>query len=57
VIGGSADPFCPIEATRDLARQAADATLVEIEGAGHFPALEKPVRVAQALDAFVGGLA
>jgi pimeloyl-ACP methyl ester carboxylesterase len=56
VIGGTADPFCPIAAVRELAKVLTDATLVEIDGAGHFPSLEQPVLVGQALDSFVGAL-
>ena len=56
VIVGSDDAVTPPSAARELAEGIHDARLVEIPGAGHLTALERPAQVAEAVDGFLEGL-
>ncbi|MGB4634690.1 MAG: alpha/beta hydrolase [Arcanobacterium sp.] len=51
-IRGSDDPTCSLEYFMELALKAKSPRIVEIEGAGHFTADEKPVELAQVLREF-----
>ncbi|SIT03685.1 Pimeloyl-ACP methyl ester carboxylesterase [Roseivivax lentus] len=53
LIAGSADPVCPPRRQQVLSGLAPDARLVRIEEAGHFPMLDAPEAVTEALEAFV----
>jgi pimeloyl-ACP methyl ester carboxylesterase len=54
VVWGQRDPIFPPLVGRALAKDL-NATLVEIEDAGHFPQTESPERVNQALVQFLAG--
>ncbi|HYH91734.1 MAG TPA: alpha/beta fold hydrolase [Candidatus Saccharimonadales bacterium] len=56
VVAGTEDRFSRLEDQRALAALVPGARLVEIDGAGHFPSLERPAEVASAIDAFLRGL-
>lgn len=51
---GAADPVHSAKGAHWLSEQLADARLVEIEGCGHYPMLEAPEALEDALLAFVG---
>jgi pimeloyl-ACP methyl ester carboxylesterase len=53
VIWGSADPVIPVAHGRGVLDIVPSAKLVELEGAGHFPQLDEPYRVACELSAFL----
>ena len=52
IIHGEHDPI-PIESAREWAAAFPDARLVTIEGAGHFPQIERPEQYFEALNAFL----
>lgn len=52
LVHGTGDPT-PIEMVRELESTLPDARLIEIEGAGHFPFIERPAELFSAVDAFV----
>jgi non-heme chloroperoxidase len=52
-IAGTADPVMSLRGARWLAERLGDTRLVEIDGCGHFPMLEKPDELEAALAAFV----
>lgn len=47
ILAGAEDALCPPAIQHEMARRATNATLVLIEGAGHFAPLEKPTAVAE----------
>jgi len=53
LIWGAGDPVIPVEHGRGVLELVPSARLVEIEGAGHFPQLDEPYRVATALIDFI----
>lgn len=53
LISGTDDPLCPPRRQDVLSGLAPDARLTRIEGAGHFPMLDAPEAVTEALEAFV----
>jgi pimeloyl-ACP methyl ester carboxylesterase len=53
VLAGTADRLTPPRYARFLVDTIAGARLVEIEGAGHFPQLERPEAVNAAIRAFL----
>jgi pimeloyl-ACP methyl ester carboxylesterase len=53
VIWGSADPVIPVDHGRAVLDLVPSAKLVELEGAGHFPQLDEPYRVARELGTFL----
>jgi pimeloyl-ACP methyl ester carboxylesterase len=53
VIWGDADPVIPAQHGRDVLDLVPTARLVELEGAGHFPQLDEPYRVARELEDFL----
>jgi pimeloyl-ACP methyl ester carboxylesterase len=53
VVWGSDDPVIPAKHGRDVLDVVPSAKLVELEGAGHFPQLDEPYRVARALSEFM----
>ncbi len=53
LIMGAEDPICPLRRQEVLANLAPDARLTRIAGAGHFPMLDAPEAVTEALQAFV----
>jgi pimeloyl-ACP methyl ester carboxylesterase len=56
VLAGSEDRFSRLEDQRALVTVVPGGHLVEIEGAGHFPSLERPAQVASAIGDFVRAL-
>jgi pimeloyl-ACP methyl ester carboxylesterase len=56
VVVGRDDRLTPPKFAAYLARSIPAARLVEIDGAGHFPQLEQPVAVNEALRGFLGAL-
>jgi pimeloyl-ACP methyl ester carboxylesterase len=53
VIWGDSDPVIPAQHGRDVLDLVPTARLVELEGAGHFPQLDEPYRVARELADFL----
>jgi pimeloyl-ACP methyl ester carboxylesterase len=53
VVWGESDSITPIAQGRDLARLIPGATLVELSGVGHIPAIEAPERFDAALMSFL----
>jgi pimeloyl-ACP methyl ester carboxylesterase len=53
VLHGDADSVQPLDASRRLTDELADARLVLLEGAGHAPMLSRPRDVAAAIESFV----
>ncbi len=53
VIWGRDDPIIPVEHGRYAHALVPDSRLVELAGAGHFPMLDDPDRIADELAAFV----
>jgi Predicted hydrolases or acyltransferases (alpha/beta hydrolase superfamily) len=53
LISGMEDQINPPSVNRELARGLKSSWLVEIEGAGHMPMLEKPEQVIQAFKSFI----
>lgn len=53
VLFGGSDLLCTPQEARDMAAAIPGATLVEIEGAGHFAPLEQPEAVATAVRAWL----
>jgi len=51
-VAGDAD-YLPLEAAREWPRFLKDASLLELEGVGHFPSLESPDELFEALDRFL----
>jgi poly(A) polymerase len=49
VVAGSADVLIPVEISRTISGQSKNITYVELEGVGHMPMLESPVRTAEAI--------
>ncbi|HWW63803.1 MAG TPA: alpha/beta hydrolase [Sphingomonadaceae bacterium] len=49
ILAGAEDPLSTADRNRDMAKAIGHATLVLIEGAAHFPMLEKPAEVTAAL--------
>jgi len=49
ILAGADDPLSTPERNRAMAEAIPGATLVIVEGAGHFPMLEKPAKVSAAL--------
>lgn len=49
IVHGTADAIVPIAASRELVERLPDATLVEIEGAGHVPTMTRPDEVVAAI--------
>ncbi len=56
VVSGTEDRLTPPKYGRYLQEHIPQAQLVLVEGGGHMVALEQPVRVAQAVETFVGSL-
>jgi len=56
IICGASDRMTPVKYSRYLAAQIAGAQLVEVPGAGHMVALERPTIVAAAVARFLAGL-
>lgn len=52
IIHGAADALCPADRQHEIVAAAPDATLASIDGAGHFVPLERPDRVAAAINAW-----
>jgi len=55
VLSGREDPLCSPEQSQSLAAQIPGATLVILEECAHFPSLEQPRAVTQALFRLLGG--
>ena len=53
LVWGAEDPIIPVEHGRTAHRQIPGSRLVEIPGAGHWPQLDDPIGVAQALRSFI----
>lgn len=53
MISGMEDQINPPSVNREMARGLKSSWLVEIEGAGHMPMLEKPEQVIQAFKSFI----
>ncbi|NPV40813.1 MAG: alpha/beta fold hydrolase [Anaerolineae bacterium] len=53
MISGMEDQINPSSVNREMARGLKSSWLVEIEGAGHMPMLEKPEQVIQAFKSFI----
>jgi len=53
VVWGARDPIIPAGHGRDVLDRVPSARLVELEGAGHFPQLDEPYRVARELEDFI----
>lgn len=50
---GTADPVFSVKGARWLNERLADATLVELDGCGHYPMFEQPARFDDALLSFI----
>jgi pimeloyl-ACP methyl ester carboxylesterase len=55
VIWGRDDPIIPVEHGRYASALVAGSKLIELDGAGHFPMLDDPDRIADELADFVAG--
>jgi pimeloyl-ACP methyl ester carboxylesterase len=55
VLVGEEDAITPPELAREMAEMIEWASLVVVPGAGHLSSLEQPERVAEALEAWLGG--
>jgi pimeloyl-ACP methyl ester carboxylesterase len=53
LVHGELDPIVPLDRARELAARLARCELVTLPGAGHVPTLTQPVRVADAMRAFI----
>lgn len=56
VVAGTEDQIVSLESSRDLARAIPGAELIEIQGAGHLPSLERPEALNLALREFLARL-
>lgn len=54
-IHGTKDRITPMGGAKDWKRLLTNGKLLEIEGAGHFPFLEEPQKVFNAITEFIGG--
>ncbi len=54
ILAGAQDPLAPPNESGALKRARPDATFVTLPGVGHYPMLEDPRRVADALRDFIG---
>jgi pimeloyl-ACP methyl ester carboxylesterase len=54
ILAGALDPLAPPEESRKLLNARPDATFTVLSGLGHYPMLEEPGRLADALRAFLG---
>ena len=50
---GKQDWVCPVMVAEDLHRAIAGSELVEIEGSGHFPWIEQPATLFEAITEFL----
>ena len=57
IVHGARDRLVPVAAVRDLVRRRPDWQLEVLDGVGHVPMLETPVRFLQVTREFVGGVA
>jgi pimeloyl-ACP methyl ester carboxylesterase len=56
VIGARGDESTPVDRSVELSQLIPGASLVTVDGAGHFVQLERPDEVNEALMAFLAGL-
>lgn len=56
VLVGSEDRLTPPDASRRLAAAIPGARLIEVEGAGHLPPVERPATTTEALQRFLDGV-
>ena len=49
VIAGVDDQLIPLKTSREMAKMVEGLNLIEIEGAGHMPMMEKPIETGTAL--------
>ena len=54
ILAGALDPLAPPEETQKLLSARPDATFTVLSGLGHYPMLEDPKRLVEALRAFLG---
>lgn len=54
ILAGALDPLAPPEESRKLLSARPDATFTLLSGLGHYPMMEDPKRLADALRAFLG---
>ena len=53
IIRGPADPLSPVADVERFLQQVPTASVVDIEGTGHWPHIEKPQLFLTELDAFL----